>query len=316
MELRQLRYFVAVARQGSFSKAATDIFVAQSALSYQICRLEAEVGSELFHRLPRGVRLTEAGRTFLPHALSVLKQTEVAKASVASALGKPVGKVTFGLPPSLCGVLALPLLMAVRTELPGVELELTEELTTSLATQLRDGSIDLAVLFDDGTLGQFAAQALLSEEMFLVSRIEANVGDESSTIEFKDAIALPQLLPASKQGVRPIIEALARIRGLPPPNVVGEINSVTILRSTLVAGIGHTMITSMAVKQDVDAGLLKLTRIKDPTFHRHLALCALRQTNLTGAAAAVSKLALKITDQLVMDGHWSGGVRVNDSLLV
>lgn len=314
MELRQLRYFLAVARRGNFSKAASEIFVAQSALSYQICRLEAELGSELFQRLPRGVQLTEAGRSFLPHALSVLKQAEAAKASVASALGKPVGKVTFGLPPSLCGVLALPLLMAVRTELPGVELELTEELTTSLAAQLRDGSIDLAILFDDGTLGQFAAQALLSEEMFLVSRVEASFGSTSGSIDFKDAIALPQLLPASKQGVRPIIEALARSRGLPPPNVVGEINSVTILRSTLVAGIGYTLITSMAVKQDVDAGLLKLTRIKNPTFHRRLALCALRQTQLTGATAAVSRIATKVTARLVTDGHWCGGLHVSDSL--
>ncbi|MBK8523919.1 MAG: LysR family transcriptional regulator [Betaproteobacteria bacterium] len=66
MELRQLRYFCAIARCGSFSKAAGEVFVAQSALSHQLAQLEEELGTPLFHRTRRGVELTEAGRVFTP----------------------------------------------------------------------------------------------------------------------------------------------------------------------------------------------------------------------------------------------------------
>lgn len=310
MELRQLRYFVAIARQGSLSKAAGEIFIAQSALSYQLAQLEAEVGSELLQRLPRGVQLTEAGRAFLPHAISVLKQAEDAKASVAAVLGKPIGKVTFGLPPSLCGVLPLPLLMAVRSALPGVELELTEEMTTSLSSQLRDGSIDLAILFEDGTLNEFSSYPLMREEMFLVSRKDV---EAKSNITFEKALSLPLLLPARKQGVRPIIETLARKLGLPPPNVVGEINSVLILRSTLVAGLGHTLTTAMAVQPDVANGQLALTRIEDISFYRTLVLCTLRQAPLTAAAAAVLAIAMSVASDLLASRAWIGGQAVEEN---
>ena len=96
MELRQLRYFLAIAEHGSFSKAASTVYVAQSALSHQLAQLEEELGQSLFHRLPRGVEMTPAGRAFHPHALSILRQVEDARHSVSQAEGEIVGKVIFG----------------------------------------------------------------------------------------------------------------------------------------------------------------------------------------------------------------------------
>ena len=152
MELRQLRYFCAITRWGSFSKAAGEVFIAQSALSHQLAQLEEELGAPLFHRTRRGVELTEAGRVFHAHATAILRQVDDAKASVRNAEGEPSGKVVFGIPHSASNALALPLLQAVRRELPKVELEITEELTGNLVPQLRSGQISLAVLFDDGGL--------------------------------------------------------------------------------------------------------------------------------------------------------------------
>ena len=89
MELRQLRYFVAIAESGSFSRAAEKVFVAQSALSHQIAQLESELGTALFHRSRRGIDLTEAGQRFAPHAVSILRQTEEAVASAALTPSTP-----------------------------------------------------------------------------------------------------------------------------------------------------------------------------------------------------------------------------------
>ena len=95
MELRQLRYFVAIADSGSFSKAAERVFVAQSALSHQLAQLEGELDAALFHRSRRGVTLTEAGSRFFPHAVSILRQAEEAIASAHSTDAEPSGKVAF-----------------------------------------------------------------------------------------------------------------------------------------------------------------------------------------------------------------------------
>src|SRR5256885_14043867 len=85
MELRHLRYFVAVAEERSFVNAARRVRVAQPALSKQIHDLEGELGVALFHRLPRGVRLTRAGETFLVHARRTLDSAERAVASARGA---------------------------------------------------------------------------------------------------------------------------------------------------------------------------------------------------------------------------------------
>ena len=137
MELRQLRYFVAIADSGSVTKAAERVFVAQSALSHQLAQLEAELGVSLFERSRRGVGLTEAGQRFFPHAVSILRQAEEAVASARSTRQEPEGPVVFGLPHSASSALALPLMREVRQRFPRVTLELTEELTGNLSRQLR-----------------------------------------------------------------------------------------------------------------------------------------------------------------------------------
>jgi LysR family nitrogen assimilation transcriptional regulator len=165
MELRQLRYFLAIAEHGTFSKAAGKVYVAQSALSHQLAQLEDELGAQLFVRSRRGVELTEAGTVFHTYATSILRQVEDAASSVAGLTDSPAGKVVFGIPHSASHALALPLLKAVRQELPNVQLELTEELTGNLTRQLLAGSLHMAILFDDGTLDDFIAEPLVSEKM-------------------------------------------------------------------------------------------------------------------------------------------------------
>jgi LysR family nitrogen assimilation transcriptional regulator len=139
------------------------VFVAQSALSHQLAQLEAELGTRLLHRSRRGVELSESGRIFLAHATAILRQVDDAIASVRNVAGDPSGKVVFGVPHSASNALALPLLQAVRQHLPKVELELTEELTGNLVQQLRSGQINLALLFDDGSIDEFACEYLLDE---------------------------------------------------------------------------------------------------------------------------------------------------------
>ena len=306
MELRQLRYFVAIAESGSFSKAAEKVFVAQSALSHQIAQLEGELGTALFHRSRRGIELTEAGQRFAPHAVSILRQTEAAAASARQTTDEPSGKVVFGIPHSASNALALPLLRAVRLRLPRVQLELTEELTGNLSQQLTTGQINLAVLFDDGNLPEFGHTPLLSERLCLIE--PALPGKKAPRrVTLKQALSRPLVLPASPHGVRPIIETAAMNAGLAAPQVEADISSISILRTSLLAGMGRTLLPVMPLKQEVETGLLWASEIVDPPLDRMLAICWSRHIPVSSASQAVKQLTQELVAQLCTDGQWRGG---------
>jgi LysR family nitrogen assimilation transcriptional regulator len=307
MELRQLRYFLAIAEHGTFSKAASKVFVAQSALSHQLAQLEDELGARLFERSRRGVELTEAGVVFHTYATSILRQVEDAASSVAGLTDSPAGKVVFGIPHSASHALALPLLKAVREELPKVQLELTEELTGNLTRQLLAGSLHMAILFDDGTLEDFIAEPLVSEKMSLIYRPEAADKKAKASISFRDALAKPLILPAQPHGVRPLIEQQAARAGLLAPNVVADISSISILRTSLLAGLGCTILPVMPLKAELDSGALVALSIRAPGVQRVVALCRSRHIPLSTAAASVGALTAKVVRALCQQGLWVDG---------
>ena len=308
MELRQLRYFLAIAEHGTFSKAASKVYVAQSALSHQLAQLEDELGAQLFVRSRRGVELTEAGTVFHTYATSILRQVEDAASSVAGLTDSPAGKVVFGIPHSASHALALPLLKAVRQELPNVQLELTEELTGNLTRQLLAGSLHMAILFDDGTLDDFIAEPLVSEKMSLIYRPESKVdAPRKPSISFRDALAKPLILPAQPHGVRPLIEQQAAQAGLLAPNVVADISSISILRTSLLAGLGCTILPVMPLKAELDNGALVALPIRAPQVLRVVALCRSRHIPLSTAAASVGALTAKVVHALCQQGLWVDG---------
>ncbi|MDO9147795.1 MAG: LysR substrate-binding domain-containing protein [Hydrogenophaga sp.] len=309
MELRQLKYFLAIAESGSFSRAAERVFVAQSALSHQMAQLEQELGTDLFHRSRRGVVLTEAGQRFFPHAVSILRQTEEAVLSARSSTEGPAGKVVFGIPHSVSSAMALPLLREVRRQLPRVQLELTEELTGNLATQLRAGQIQLAVLFDDGTLSAFTWTPLLRERMYLIGPA-VQTPRRAARITLRQALSQPLILPASPHGVRPLIEAAAQRAGLAPPQQVTDISSISILRTSLLAGLGQTLLPMMPLKAEIDAGLLQATPVGAPPLERVLALCASPHIPLSAASQAVAQLVVGLVGELCRDKAWPGATLV------
>lgn len=306
MELRQLRYFLAIAEHGSFSKAAGTLYIAQSALSHQLAQLEEELGQPLFLRLPRGVELTAAGRAFHPHALSILRQVADARLSVRQTENEIAGKVVFGIPHSVSQALALPLWKAIRTTLPRVELELTEELTGNLVPQLRTGVIQLAILFDDGQLGEFHSRPLLEESLLLIS--PANAADAPrGPIRLREALRMPLILPASPHGVRPIVEAAARQAGLAAPHVIAEISSISILRTSLLAGLGHTLLPPMPMWHELERGELRAVPIGPEKLSRRVMLCSSRHIPASTACMAVERLLHDVVAQLCHEGRWQEG---------
>ncbi len=305
MELRQLRYFVAIVDHGSLSRAALVLHVAQPALTAQLRQLEDELGAQLLHRSAQGVLSTDAGKVFYQHAQAILKQVEDARSAVTQSTARPSGAVTLGLPHSISGALALPLLMAVRERYPEITLQLTEELSGNLAEQLKSGRINLAVLFDDGQLKAFAATALVEEDLMFICRAGSAWDPPRARVTLAEALAAPLILPAQPQGVRPLIESVARGAGLALSNVI-EINSIAILRSALLADMGATILPVAPLLAEVAAGALRALPIDAPSISRSVTLCASKNIPLTNAAAAVGRLAHQVARTLCEDGAWIG----------
>jgi len=146
MELRHLRYFIAVADAENVSRAALKLHVSQPGLSRQIRDLEAELGFALLERGAKSVRLTEAGRTFHGEARAVLQRVAAAiKAARAVATGGP-GELHVGFAPSLTVRLLPPTLRAFQAEIPAVRVLLHDLSTEGMLAQLRDGALQIALL--------------------------------------------------------------------------------------------------------------------------------------------------------------------------
>lgn len=305
MELRQLRYFVAIVDHGSLSRAARVLHIAQPALTQQIHQLEEELDTQLLHRSAQGVLATDAGKTFYEHAQAILKQVGDAKSAVAQSTMKPAGTVALGIPQSVSGALALPLLVAVRETYPEISLQLTEELSGNLIEQLRSGRINLAVLFDDGQLHPFSTTPLVEEEMMFVTRSDSRFAASGETVTLVEALASPLILPSLQHGVRPRIEAVVRSAGLSLDNVI-DINSVAILKSAIMADIGVTILPLAPLLADIERGLMRAHRIVDVKLSRTVVLCSSKNIPLTNASAAVQRLVLDVTRDLCDGARWLG----------
>ncbi|WP_116950946.1 LysR substrate-binding domain-containing protein [Jiangella endophytica] len=147
MELRHLRYFVAVAEERHFGRAAARLHMAQPPLSQQIQRLEAELGVALLSRSTRRVDLTPAGGRFLDRARAILASAESAAAEAARVAAGEVGRVAVGFVGTATYAVLPALASAVRAAAPGLDLDLRgEQLTPALIGGLHDRSLDVAII--------------------------------------------------------------------------------------------------------------------------------------------------------------------------
>jgi DNA-binding transcriptional LysR family regulator len=146
VELQQMRYVVAVAETGNFTRAAENCLVVQSALSHQIARLERDLGARLFDRTSRRVRLTPAGEAFLPAARQALEAAGRARAEVAAAAGEIRGRLAIGAIPTVAAVDLPKAMKGLHLSHPRVRISLKVGGSEELSEQVGQGTLDVAFL--------------------------------------------------------------------------------------------------------------------------------------------------------------------------
>ena len=169
MELQQLKHFCSVVRYGSFTKAAEQEGIAQPTLSLQIRRLEKSVGSTLFVRLARSVRLTHAGEIFHSHAKEIIRRSRLAETHVRQLENGIGGPLRIGVIPTVLPYFLAPHLPEFSTLYPEVDIILTEDVTTNLIEKLRAGDLDVIIVSLPLRQPDFVCSELLREPLVLVA---------------------------------------------------------------------------------------------------------------------------------------------------
>lgn len=250
MEFRHLRTVAAVARHRSFTKAAEDLYVAQSAISQQIRRLEAELGIEIFRRNSRSVELTPEGELVLAQAHRVLAEVDDLHSQVEELTGllrgtlRIGGTYPFG-PYDLYGVLA-----DFRAKHPGVSVHMIEDTQDEMLAMVREDELDCAFAsVDPDAIGRdFAATLLWEDEFVAVCAVDHPLAAHSG-ITFEQLAAEDLITHRDNSALRQRLEATLGKRGLEPQIafICTEMNAVRALASK---GLGVAVLPRSVAEQD------------------------------------------------------------------
>jgi DNA-binding transcriptional LysR family regulator len=244
MEIRHLRYFIAVAELRNFTKAAEASFVAQSALSQQISRLEHELGAALFVRGKRGAELTPAGEVLLPHARRLVADEARARAEMRSYLGLEKGRLTVGLIQTTAS--AVDVVGAVAEfsrRCPGIELHIVNQTTAEMVEGVRRGSLDLAVVgVGPDELPDGLESRQLAVEPLVGVASEKLASGLTGPVSVADLLSRGRLIQfAAGSGIRKHVDAAVRRAGLEVSSPF-ELNQVSDMLVFAELGLGVTIV--------------------------------------------------------------------------
>ncbi|HEU4655885.1 MAG TPA: LysR family transcriptional regulator [Capillimicrobium sp.] len=258
MELRQLRYFVAVARHGSFTRAAEELWLTQSALSQQIRRLENEVGVPLLARTSRGAELTAAGEQLLARAERALAEVDAARAELGGHAGATAGRVRVAAT-AVDGARLPAALAAFHRRHPGIQVALRHASASEAAALAARGSVDLAVV---GLAGAAPAGAVVAAELAEPLRAMLPAG-ASGPVALADLREEPFVLAEPGSPLRDAVMAACQAAGFSPVPLL-EVSDPATVRHLVEAGLG----VSIAPASWFDASVAEVALVDPPPAYR------------------------------------------------
>ena len=259
MEIRQLRYFIAIAHHGSLTKAARVLGVAQPALSRHLKLLEDRLGVELFHRAQRGMMLTEDGTRVQERAEFILRELGQISAGGGSTSKGPSGLVVIGVTPSLAHALYCPVFAKVRALYPEIRLRLLADLTYDLEEWIHSGRIDLAVLTNPRLKSWLSLTDIARESLYLVTpptdRKAKSSCDMSALRNRRMVLTTPNDI------VRLALDAHARMKRV-PLKIEAEAESIEATKQLVSRGLACTVLPFSAIYREFGRKELQISRIK------------------------------------------------------
>ena len=300
MELHQLRYFVAVADEGSFSRAAAKVRVAQPSLSQQIRKLEAELGQPLFDRLPRSVVLTEAGRCLIDYARQILASIGDARRCVDELEGEVAGRVAVGAIPTIAPYVLPELVVTFQEHYPQVTLEIVEDVTDGITRRIEIGELDVALASTCHSSPTLRREPLGSEPLLTLVP-EKHPLAKKDFVDFDDLKSQRFLLLHEMHCLSQQVNHLLESRRLRPEIALAG-SQLSTIANMVAASIGISIVPQMMVKHHATPGCVsvpfvppvperELNFLSNPLRFQSKAAAAFRRE----AAAALSAKDLSVT---------------------
>ncbi|EGH72473.1 transcriptional regulator CynR [Pseudomonas syringae] len=282
--LRHIRYLLAVADHGNFTRAAEALHVSQPALSQQIRQLESSLGVQLFDRTRRSVVPTDAGRVYLDHARRCLLELDAGKRALNDVSDLSRGQLRLGVTPTFSEYLIAPLIDRFSALYPGVAIILTELPLEQITEALISDALDLAIGFAGSHAVEIDSQPLFDEQLCLVMAKPASEKQAALTLEDLQALRFALLAPGF--ATRHLLDAWCQMQNFKP--IIGlEANSIAILLKVVAQGRMATILPDAIVRKQ--PGLCEVQTI--PALPgRTVALLRRKNGYQSAAAKAFAKL--------------------------
>src|SRR5581483_5531166 len=285
MELRHLRYFLAVADTRSFTRAADKLNVTQPTLSHQIKQLEQLIGTTLFERSARDVELTAAGRLFRPYCERILKEIESSALALSELEGLMRGTLHMGVFHSFSNSLLPPVLADFTQRYPGVHVVARLVPRLDMERDLLSGALDFAVAYSSEDTEHIVNEHLFDEELVLVVGARHPLAPRKS-MQMRDLADLSLVSLSPEFGARQFVDRFFTQSGI-RPHVVLEMNAIEPILSTIRNSQLACVLSAGAV---VDAKGLRTIRLVDPQPERTVGILWRRNGHRSAAAQRMADM--------------------------
>jgi DNA-binding transcriptional LysR family regulator len=276
IELKQLEYFLAVADNLSFTKAAEEIHVAQPAISQQIKYLEFVLGLPLFNRDNKKVSLTEAGELFRKHALQVLESVDKAVQVIEELRGLERGSVSIAMSSTVATILMADLVHEFRNQFPDVKVRVSEAMTSESIHHIQNGELDLAIVTlpiqEDSSL---VVENLFDEDLAAIVSVKHPLArNNTESVSLKELAKYQWILASSSNGLRRLINDACSQKGF-CPLVSIEVDRISSVKNLLIySEEGVTILPPTAVLNELSLGLVKKIPLRDTRIYRSVGLAS------------------------------------------
>jgi DNA-binding transcriptional LysR family regulator len=303
MELRRLRYFLAVAREGSQGQASRVLGVAQPALGRQIQLLEGELGVKLFGRTAKGMRLTDEGEYLADAVIRPLEQLDLALSNLRSYSTRAEAAFTMGMPPGVSGLLAPRLFLRLRSEMPNLKLRFVEDTSAQLSGELLRETIDIAIVAGVTPDDRVFRSEVLREELLLTGAPDSALAGRER-VRFSELHRFPLILPSAPDGLPTQLEKLAAPTGA-RIIVGGEVNSTELAKIIVGAGGGFAILPRLAIAEEVARGELIAAPVCEPAIERVVLYAVQPHWRVPrGTYNAVERIIFDEWRAVVESGEW------------
>jgi LysR family hydrogen peroxide-inducible transcriptional activator len=268
MEIHQLTYFVAVAETGSFSRAAERCNIAQPSLSQQIQKLEQELGEPLFDRLTRRVVLTDAGRSLLPRATSILAELQDIKHSMNQEADSSRGMLNVGFIPTMAPFVLPKVIQRFSKEFPQARLAVHEDLTESLVRELVDGKLDVGITSAPIHNKLIRTQELLTEPLWVASSKKHDI-ITSADIHIKELDDFPFIALSEMHCLGEQVQSFCYQQHL-ELKIVCHTSQLATVQNCVALGLGISLVPRALAMSDISKQVV-YRELSDATPQRKIA---------------------------------------------